>query len=97
MYAKTCPSCNGVSYSAATDRDKWICPYCGRDLTAEKAWVPGPRGNGQAAAKPGGQSLDLCPACVHSQVCILSRVRATWNGLRVVTVQECAQYRAGPP
>jgi glutaredoxin len=32
LYKKTCPYCKGDSYSASST--KWICPYCGADLSA---------------------------------------------------------------
>ncbi|MEG6615220.1 hypothetical protein V6C27_02105 [Peptococcaceae bacterium 1198_IL3148] len=32
MYSKKCWACNKTSYSA-TDKGRWICPYCGKDLT----------------------------------------------------------------
>jgi uncharacterized Zn finger protein (UPF0148 family) len=32
MVAKTCPRCNGTSYSAA-EKGKWICPYCDLDIS----------------------------------------------------------------
>jgi len=35
---KTCPECGGRSYSSGADR--WVCPYCGEDLTGvqEDEW-----------------------------------------------------------
>ena len=32
VYKKKCPYCKGVSYSAAS-YGRWVCPYCGADLT----------------------------------------------------------------
>lgn len=32
MVSKTCPKCGKKSYSAS-DRGKWICPYCGENLS----------------------------------------------------------------
>lgn len=35
MVSKTCPKCKGKSYSAS-DRGKWIYPYCKEDLSKIK-------------------------------------------------------------
>ncbi|WNC15301.1 hypothetical protein [Brevibacillus brevis] len=36
MMQKWCKRCKNHSFSSG-DWYKWICPYCGRDLTAQKA------------------------------------------------------------
>lgn len=36
MFKKTCYSCGKDSYSA-TQKGKWLCPYCNKDLTNVKA------------------------------------------------------------
>ncbi len=33
MYQKTCPVCGNKSYSAS--EKKWICPYCGSDISKQ--------------------------------------------------------------
>jgi len=32
MISKTCLKCGGISYSAS-EKGKWICPYCCEDLS----------------------------------------------------------------
>lgn len=32
-YSKVCPACGKISFCASRE-GKWICPYCGRDLTS---------------------------------------------------------------
>lgn len=32
---KFCPSCNEISYSAATQYDSWPCPHCSTELSKE--------------------------------------------------------------
>lgn len=32
MYSKLCPDCKKKSYSSNV-KEKWICPYCGNDLS----------------------------------------------------------------
>lgn len=29
---KKCPHCEGLSYSAATNYQSWVCPYCEKDI-----------------------------------------------------------------
>ncbi|MCR4397635.1 MAG: hypothetical protein NUV93_01570 [Firmicutes bacterium] len=31
---KRCPFCGGLSYSAATSYNEWLCPYCEKDITS---------------------------------------------------------------
>jgi len=40
MVKKQCPRCNQNSYSSS-DRESWICPYCGLDLRDVEAVVAG--------------------------------------------------------
>lgn len=35
MFKKTCSNCSKSSFSAA-GKGKWFCPYCNKELTAEK-------------------------------------------------------------
>lgn len=35
MVSKTCPKCGGISYSAS-EKGKWICPYCDEDMSEVK-------------------------------------------------------------
>ena len=37
MVSKKCPHCDKNSYSAS-DKGVWICPYCGKDITAEVSY-----------------------------------------------------------
>lgn len=39
MHMKFCPICEKESYSASPE-SKWLCPYCGADLTSEPAQSP---------------------------------------------------------
>lgn len=32
---KFCPNCKQISYSAATNYESWLCPYCSNDLYSE--------------------------------------------------------------
>ncbi|MGC7870037.1 hypothetical protein ACPUYX_00745 [Desulfosporosinus sp. SYSU MS00001] len=32
MNRRTCPDCGGRSYSSS-DKGKWDCPYCGKDMS----------------------------------------------------------------
>jgi len=47
MLFKKCYSCKKLSYSSSSD-NKWICPYCGEDITNETATVTGLEHNGTA-------------------------------------------------
>lgn len=40
MYVKKCIQCGGNSYSAVKE-NRWLCPYCNSDLTAEPAQIAG--------------------------------------------------------
>jgi len=42
MVRKTCPACGKDSYSVG-EGYRWICPYCGRDLTKVPAEPTGAR------------------------------------------------------
>jgi len=33
---KDCHSCGKPSFSAKNKDEKWICPYCGKDLSGEQ-------------------------------------------------------------
>ena len=37
MPHKLCSSCHQASYSASSS-GIWLCPYCGKELTLDKAW-----------------------------------------------------------
>ncbi|MCF8010661.1 MAG: hypothetical protein K9L17_07820 [Clostridiales bacterium] len=39
MYQKTCPYCNGKSYSASV-QGEWRCPYCLADLSGVIPYPP---------------------------------------------------------
>ena len=37
MKSKTCPYCDGKSYSSGVDN--WKCPYCGKDITDTPTYI----------------------------------------------------------
>jgi ribosomal protein L37AE/L43A len=37
MAYKVCTLCNQTSYSSA-ERDIWLCPYCGKDITFQEGF-----------------------------------------------------------
>ncbi|MEW6080272.1 MAG: hypothetical protein AB1576_00475 [Bacillota bacterium] len=37
---KKCPFCDGLSYSAATVYQTWLCPYCEKDIASAKDCQP---------------------------------------------------------
>lgn len=37
---KRCPLCNGLSYSAATNYEVWLCPYCENDISSAPECQP---------------------------------------------------------
>lgn len=48
MYMKICPACKKDSYSSnrISKHGRWICPYCGKDISDTMATVPKARGKG---------------------------------------------------
>jgi len=42
---KKCPHCGGFSYSAATNYDEWLCPYCQKDIASTPDCSPSSASN----------------------------------------------------
>lgn len=57
MFRKRCPDCNGDSFSSS-DRGKWTCPYCERDLTEVKAKPAGRERGRTPAREPPSQETE---------------------------------------
>lgn len=62
---KRCPHCGGLSYSAATNRKDWPCPYCSKDLTEFPFCHVSPRELRDALRRLGENSP--APGTTHAQ------------------------------
>ena len=61
MPYKVCFFCNQTSYSAS-ERDIWLCPYCGKDMTFCEGFI---------SQRPSGKNISERDTGLNSQLRLL--------------------------